>query len=302
MLEASGSSGPRQPCSRPSRYRSRFIPAGPIGETSVDALALLRLQIEWGADEALDAVPVDRLHPVASLAVTAAVAPRPSPAPVTRASSSRAAASGPGQVPAGGPAAAAREAAAAAMDIPSLRAVLAAFEGCGLRDTATNLVSAEGDAQAGLVIVGEVPDGEEDRTGRPFAGRPGLLLDHMLHSIGLHRSRLLLAPLIPWRPPGNRPPSDLELSICLPFLQRLLVLARPTHLVLMGSRPAKLLAGTTIRADAGWQRPTLPGLPDGARVLAMRHPAYLLSHLPARRDAWADLLRLRHAREPITGT
>ncbi len=270
----------------------------------MDALALLRLQIEWGADEALDAVPVDRLHPVASppaAVAIAAAAPRPLPAPVARASGSRAAALGPGYVPAGGPAATAREAAAAATNIASLRAVLAAFEGCGLRDTATNLVFAEGDAEAGLVIVGEVPDGEEDRTGHPFAGRPGLLLDRMLHSIGLHRSRLLLAPLIPWRPPGNRPPSDLELSICLPFLQRLLVLARPTHLVLMGSRPAKLLAGTTIRTDAGWQRPTLPGLPDDARVLAMRHPAYLLSHLPARRDAWADLLRLRRAREPITG-
>lgn len=267
----------------------------------MDALALLRLQIEWGADEALDAVPVDRLHPVASPAVAAAAAPRPLPAPVVRASGSRAVASGPGHAPAGGPAAAAREAAAAATDIPSLRAVLAAFEGCGLRDTATNLVFAEGDPEARLVIVGEVPDGEEDRMGRPFAGRPGLLLDRMLDSIGLHRSRLLLAPLIPWRPPGNRPPSDLELSVCLPFLHRLLVLARPTHLVLMGSRPAKLLAGTTIRADAGWQRPTLPGLPDDARVLAMRHPAYLLSHLPARRDAWADLLRLRRTREPITG-
>ncbi len=264
----------------------------------MDALALLRLQIEWGADEALDSVPVDRLRPVPAPA--AAASTRPVPAPIARVPGSRASASGPGPVLTGGPAAAAREAAAAATDIPSLRAALAGFDGCGLRDTATNLVFAEGDPGTGLVIVGEVPDGEEDRTGRPFAGRPGLLLDRMLDSIGLHRSRLLLLPLIPWRPPGNRPPSDLELSICLPFLQRLLVLARPTHLVLMGSRPAKLLAGTAIRADAGWLRPTLPGLPDGARALAMRHPAYLLSHLPARRDAWVDLLRLRRARDPVT--
>ncbi len=260
----------------------------------MDALSLLRLQIEWGADEALDPVPLDRLHPVAARAA----APRPLPTP--EAAPVRMAGSGNGRAPAGGAAAAAREAAATATDIASLRAVLAAFDGCGLRDTATNLVFAEGDPEAGLVIVGEVPDAEEDRTGRPFAGRPGLLLDRMLDSIGLHRSRLLLAPLIPWRPPGNRPPSELELSICLPFLQRLLVLARPVHLVLMGSRPAKLLAGTALRAEAGWQRSVVPGLDEGVRILAMRHPAYLLSHLPARRDAWADLLRLRRARDPIT--
>ncbi len=260
----------------------------------MDALALLRLQIEWGADEALDPAPLDRLHPAA--APPAMVRPPAMPDAVAPASVT----AGPGRVAAGGPAAAAREAAAAATDIASLRAVLAAFDGCGLRDTATNLVFAEGDPEAGLVIVGEVPDGEEDRTGRPFAGRPGLLLDRMLDSIGLHRSRLLLTPLIPWRPPGNRPPSELELSICLPFLHRLLVLARPTHLVLMGSRPAKLLAGSSIRAEAGWQRPVLPGLPESTRALAMRHPAYLLSHLPARRDAWADLLRLRRARDPVT--
>ncbi len=262
----------------------------------MDALSLLRLQIEWGADEALDPVPLDRLHPVAARAAAAA---RPLPTPDV-ATPARTAGSGNGRIPAGGPAAAAREAAAAATDIASLRAVLAAFDGCGLRDTATNLVFAEGDPGSGLVIVGEVPDGEEDRTGHPFAGRPGLLLDRMLDSIGLHRSGLLLAPLIPWRPPGNRPPSELELSICLPFLQRLLVLARPAHLVLMGSRPAKLLARTALRAEAGWQRPVVPGLDEGVRVLAMRHPSYLLSHLPARRDAWADLLRLRRARDPIT--
>ncbi len=298
MSEASGSSGPRQPCSlavtAPAHGSS--LP-GPVGDASVDALSLLRLQIEWGADEALDPVPLDRLHPASAPLAVAATRPLAVPDAVSPASGT--AGPGPARVAAGGPAGAAREAAAAATDIASLRAVLAAFDGCGLRDTATNLLFAEGDPEAGLVIVGEVPDGEEDRTGHPFAGRPGLLLDRMLDSIGLHRSRLLLVPLIPWRPPGNRPPSELELSICLPFLHRLLVLARPAHLVLMGSRPAKLLAGSSIRAEAGWQRPVLPGLPENTRALAMRHPAYLLSHLPARRDAWADLLRLRRARDPV---
>ena len=262
----------------------------------MDALALLRLQIEWGADEALAPVPLDRLQqrpprqPVAP-----APAPAPTPAPVLR---SGVPAEERGQV------AAARAAAAAAADLPALRAAIAAFEGCSLRDTATSLVFAEGDPVAGIAIVGDVPDAEEDRAGHPFAGRPGLLLDRMLASIELGRADVLLMPLIPWRPPGGSKPSDFHLSVCLPFLQRMLVLTQPRHLLLMGTNPARLLADVTIRAR-GWQKPTLDGLPTEARALAMRHPSYLLSHLPARREAWIDLLRLRRRldavmSEPIT--
>lgn len=261
----------------------------------MDALALLKLQIEWGADEALLFEPVDRLlqgpAPVRRLLEPVRAVPLPPARSVTTPPPAEA------PVPAGerGQAAAARVAANAAADLPALRAAIAAFDGCSLRDTATHLLFAEGDPASGVVIVGEVPDAEEDRAGYPFAGRPGLLLDRMLDSIGLDRGRVLLTPLIPWRPPGDSKPSEFHLSMCLPFLERLLVLAQPRHLLLMGSRPAKLLAGSTIRANAGWQRPLVPGLAPEARALAMRHPAYLLSHLPARRDAWLDLLRLRTA-------
>ncbi len=258
-------------------------------EFGLDALAMLRLQIEWGADEALDPHPVDRRRGLPASPAPRAEPPSqagaqaPAPSPVPR----------PAAVTAGrgGQAQAAREAAASATDLPGLRAAITGFDGCGLRDTATHLVFAEGDAAAGLVIVGEVPDAEEDRAGHPFAGRPGLLLDRMLESIGLDRHRLLLVPLIPWRPPGDRRPSDFEIATCLPFLERLLVLAAPGRMILMGSRPAKLLGASTIRSNAGWQSLEIDGRPTP--TLAMRHPSYLLSHPMARRDSWADLLLLR---------
>lgn len=266
----------------------------------MDALALLKLQIEWGADEALDPDPIDRLAahrlraqpvgpgdsqpPVSVIVPPAPIARRAVPVPAAPV----APAARNAQV------ALAREVANAAEDIPALRAAIAAFEGCSLRDTATHLVFAEGDALSGLVIVGEVPNAEEDRAGHPFAGRPGQLLDRMLDSIGLDRAGVLLVPLIPWRPPGDRPPSELELAICKPFLDRLLVLVRPHRLLLMGSRPAKLLANTTIRASAGWQDIAVAGLNGGpVPMLAMRHPSYLLSHPTARRDSWTALLLLR---------
>lgn len=267
----------------------------------MDALALLKLQIAWGADEALEPDPIDRLRarslatiesgPPAPLIVAPMIgAPplatrRPAPMPATPVH----AAARNGQV------ALARELADGAGDIPSLRAAIACFEGCSLRDTATHLVFAEGDASTGLVIVGEVPNAEEDRAGHPFAGRPGQLLDRMLDSIGLDRGKVLLVPLIPWRPPGDRPPSDLELAVCKPFLERLLVLARPARLVLMGSRPTKLLASTTIRANAGWQNIVIATdrSSDPVPMLATRHPSYLLSHPTARRESWTTLLLLR---------
>ncbi len=266
-----------------------------IGSSGLDALALLRLQIEWGADEALELEPVDRLRPPAAPRPASTVVPAPPPPPRPPVGTSPPAA-GTAPPPAErGQAAAARAAAAAAHSLPALREAIAAFDGCSLRDTATHLVFAQGDPASGVMIVGEVPDAEEDRAGHPFAGQSGLLLDRMLESIGLDRQHLLLTPLIPWRPPGDSKPSEFHLSACLPFLERLLVLAQPRHVLLMGTRPAKLLANAQIRAHAGWQRLTVPGLDPDARALAMRHPAYLLSHLPARRDAWIDLLRLRTA-------
>ena len=79
------------------------------------------------------------------------------------------------------------------------------FDGCALRDTASNLVFAEGDPASTTLIIGEPPGREEDRSGHPFAGAEGQLLDQMLASIGLTRAELMLTPLLPWRPPGGRP-------------------------------------------------------------------------------------------------
>jgi uracil-DNA glycosylase family 4 len=253
----------------------------------MDALALLALQIEWGADEALDTAPVLCLH-----SQPAAVIPAVS-VPIMVSMVAPIVATAPAVPAERGPVVQARAIAEQASDLDALRIAIIGFEGCALRDTATNPVLASGAVTSGLAIVGEVPDEQEDRAGHPFAGRSGELLDRMLASIGLERSQLLLLPLIPWRPPGNRPPSALELSVCLPFLHRALVLARPNLLLLMGSRPVRELANSTIRANAGWRATTLPGLPEGTRTLAMRHPSYLLSHLPARREAWTDLLRVR---------
>ncbi len=255
----------------------------------MDALAALRLQVEWGVDEALDETPVDRLtaapRPRAEAPVTAPAPPalvRPAPPPAVAA------------VPM--PAQRARDIAAGCKTLAELRAALADFDGCPLSTTATNLVFADGNPDSGLMLVGEGPGAEEDRAGLPFVGPSGQFLDRMLASIGLDRTGFYITNLIPWRPPGNRNPTDSEIVVCLPFLLRHIALVRPKRLVLLGNMSVQSVLGTKTgitRMRGRWVEAGIEGLTVPA--LPMLHPAYLLRTPGAKREAWADMIALRRA-------
>lgn len=249
----------------------------------MDALTALRLQIDWGADEALAEQPLDRFAAAAPIPQVIVPPPPPRTTPFTT-------------PPLPMPAQRARDLAAAAATIDELRAALAAFDGCALRNTATNLVFADGNPASGLMLIGEGPGAEEDRAGKPFVGPSGQLLDRMLGSIGLSRENYLITNLIPWRPPGNRNPTEAEILVCLPFLLRHIALVRPQRLVLLGALSAKAVLGGNAgitRMRGKWAAATIPGLPDPIQALPMFHPAYLLRNPGAKREAWADLLMLR---------
>ena len=138
---------------------------------------------------------------------------------------------------------AAREAARNAASLDELRAILDRFEGCALRTTATQLVFADGNPKARVMFVGEAPGRDEDIEGLPFVGRSGKLLDRMLAAIGLDRTSVYIANIVPWRPPGNRTPTPQESAICLPFTLRQIELADPgragVHGRAVGADPAQ---------------------------------------------------------------
>jgi DNA polymerase len=195
--------------------------------------------------------------------------------------------------------------AAAAATLDALRAAIAEFDGCALRDTASHLVFAEGDPSADLLLIGEPPGADEDRGGTPFAGLGGAYLDRMLASIGLHRSQLMLAPLIPWRPPGDRPPSPTELTICLPFLHRLIALAGPRRILPLGALSARALLPQTAsrrRPRGAWIDTPIPGLPQTVPALPTFSPAELMRSPKDRRAAWADLRLLRRTLDADAAT
>jgi DNA polymerase len=191
----------------------------------------------------------------------------------------------------------ARDLAAAATDLETLKSVMANFDGCALKRTATQLVFADGAPGSSIMFVGEAPGGDEDRIGRPFVGRAGQLLDRMLNAVGLDRGQVYIANVIPWRPPGNRTPTLQETQTCLPFITRQIELADPQFLVCLGGSSAQTLLGVKtgiMRARGSWftyQR-------EGGRTipaLAMLHPAYLLRQPAHKRLAWADVRALASA-------
>jgi uracil-DNA glycosylase family 4 len=190
---------------------------------------------------------------------------------------------------------AAREAARSAKTLDELRALLEQFEGCALKATASRLVFADGNPEGRLMLVGEAPGREEDIEGLPFVGRSGKLLDLMLNAIGLDRTKVYIANIVPWRPPGNRTPTPVETQICLPFIQRQIELADPDILACVGGpSSAALLNLQGILKNRGRWLAYNTGTRE-IRAMATLHPAYLLRSPIAKRLAWRDMLAIKKA-------
>ena len=249
------------------------------------AADLLRFYAEAGVDAALDETPHDRFAPPPPAAPAQSPA-EPSPAFDGAASADDAAGE-------------ARRLARAAGTLEELRAALDAFAGCGLRLTAKSLVFADGNPEARVMLVGEAPGADEDRIGRPFVGRSGQLLDRMLAAIGLDRTGVYIANVVPWRPPGNRTPTLAESAACRPFIERQIELCAPDILVCLGGQAAGALLGTKegiTRLRGRWFDYPLGADPRRPiRALATLHPAYLLRQPLQKRLAWRDFKALRRA-------
>ncbi len=192
----------------------------------------------------------------------------------------------------------AREAARTAPSLDVLRAMLEQFEGCALKSTATRLVFADGNPRARIMLVGEAPGREEDIEGLPFVGRSGQLLNRMIAAIGLDRTKVYIANVIPWRPPGNRTPTPQETQICLPFIQRQIELVNPDVLVTLGNPSTQTLLST--REGIMKTRGKWLDYDTGTRkikAMATFHPAYLLRSPSYKRLAWQDLRAIAKALE-----
>ena len=271
-----------------------------------ELIAMLAWQLDMGIDEALldhpqaDAVPLrlDQLLAVAATAgdkgvsqiVVGGAAPHPSDAVKT----ANPALAKSGAVPREDEINADGAALAGITSLADLQSGLAKLDDCPLKHTASNLCFADGNPGARLMIIGEAPGRDEDRMGVPFVGADGQLLDKMIASIGLDRASVYLTNLLPWRPPGNRSPTDEETAMLLPWLFRHVQLAKPEFVLLLGGAAAKLVLGShdgIMKLRGRWRDVDFG---DGVArpVLASLHPAYLLRSPAQKRLAFEDLLLL----------
>jgi DNA polymerase len=260
---------------------------------------LLAFYREAGVDCALSEEPVDRLtEPDAPSAFKTPASSAVSPArPIRTAPSGFIAPTTELSSPAPDAAiASAREAARSAASLEILRDLLEKFDGCALKATATRLVFADGNPKARIMFVGEAPGRDEDIEGLPFVGRSGKLLDRMIAAIGLDRTKVYIANVIPWRPPGNRTPTPQETQICLPFIQRQIELVDPDILVTLGNPSTQTLLSTRegiMKTRGRWFNYETGT--RSIRAMATFHPAYLLRSPSYKRLSWQDLRAIAKA-------
>ncbi len=244
------------------------------------SLAALGWQVDLGVGEAVGEVPVNRYALPDQAVKVAPVVPTVPVAPAE---------------PAGEAVAVARGAAAASETLVALRAALAGYDHCEIKRGARNLVFADGNPRARVLVLGEAPGVEEDKLGRPFVGPAGQMLDRMFAAIGLSRgspdpaTALYVTHVMPWRPPQNREPEPGEIAMMRPFVERHIALVDPDFVVVMGNAPCVALLGVSgiTKLRGVWAEAS------GKPVLPMFHPADLLRQPALKREAWAGLLSLQ---------
>jgi len=159
-----------------------------------------------------------------------------------------------------------------------------------LRDVTTNTVLPNiAKNPNGLVIITDVPGVDDDSSGRILSGASGDLLDKMLAAIDMNRDIVSIVPIIFWRTPGGRTPTDQELALVRPFVTRLLEFLHPKMILTLGATPAKEIANIQLSHAHG----KITEIDGGIQVMSIYHPNYLLLKPSAKRDVWAALQELQ---------
>ncbi len=171
---------------------------------------------------------------------------------------------------------------------------------CALGETRTNVVFGVGNPQAEVLLIGEGPGENEDKTGIPFVGRAGKLLDDMLAMIDLDRTKVYIANIVKCRPPQNRDPLNTEQEACIQWLQEQIALIQPKLIVCLGRIAAKVCIRQEFkitREHGQWFAK------DGVEYMALYHPAALLRDPRKRPETFEDLKALqKRIRECCTHT
>ena len=170
------------------------------------------------------------------------------------------------------------------------------FDMCKLKKTSTNFVKFYGNTNSKLLIIDGPPDVEEDKKGISFVAGKGLLFEKMLNAIGLKIDETFIVKGIPWRPPGNRQPSDQEIKICRPFILNLINILKPKIIVCLGEVPTFQIFGlneSIIKLRGKWQKIKSNEFNCEFSVLSTFSISDLLNRPDLKKYAWKDMKLLR---------
>ncbi|MEO6609518.1 MAG: uracil-DNA glycosylase [Aestuariivirga sp.] len=247
-------------------------------EAAAQALSWL---VAMGADEIISDVAMDRFAASAVKAVTAeSIRPAPLLQPAAQAPA----------VPPSQVAADARNLAASANSLQELKQALTFFNDHPLRKGSTKLSFLEGPETAGILLIGDKPRNDEDKSGQVFAGKARELLRRMLAAIDLSLDDVALMNFIPYRPPGNRAPNDIEIASSHPFALRVIEILKPRFILGFGPLAGQSLAGG--ESSILKQRGRFLKIGD-ADFVSTLHPDELLKFPQHKKLAWRDLLAFK---------
>ncbi|MEE2668016.1 MAG: uracil-DNA glycosylase [Pseudomonadota bacterium] len=187
-------------------------------------------------------------------------------------------------------------------NLVDLKEFIENFQLCELKKTSKNTVFSDGNSESKLMFIGEAPGQQEDLEGKPFVGKSGKLLDKILSFINLDRGNIYITNILPWRPPGNRTPTEEELKICFPIVEKHIEIMNPSIIVLVGSVSSKSILKTKLgitKIRGEWHEYVkgdiiIPCLP-------IFHPAYLLRRPEQKSLAWKDALLLKEKIQSLKG-
>lgn len=257
--------------------------------------------VAMGADEVMQDLPVDRFAVPSMVVATAATVKKP----LSRVSQAPKPAVNWKAVAAGAEGVAAAEALAASIvSLEGYADAINNFDAHPLKKTAIKACPFSGAEQARVLILCDKPRNEEDRSGEVLSGNNLVLAERMFAAIGLNaftesesREAVALASFIPWRPPGNRAPTELEAQMCVPLAKRLIELLQPQCILCFGHLPGQWLSGgedAIFRSRGKWL--DFMGIP----VLTTFHPETLLNSPASKRLAWHDLQAFRQKLDTLT--
>ncbi|MDD3049594.1 MAG: uracil-DNA glycosylase [Candidatus Cloacimonetes bacterium] len=161
---------------------------------------------------------------------------------------------------------------------------------CPLFKERTNLVYGEGSSSPILMLIGEGPGGEEDKTGKPFVGRAGQLLTKMLKAINIERDEVYITNIVKCRPPQNRNPLPSESEICIKYLYEQIELLNPRLILLLGKVASVNLLKKNLKIDEFRKEVFFF---NNAKTFVTYHPSALLRNENLKKYAWDDLKKLR---------